>query len=103
MSESDKIRTERLLPVLYDYRTLSTIQRCFQRWGPLASLDEKDREAFGKLLMENTSKLFDVKERSESSREEKLEWFFSEIESMKVLKNECPWFESLIYPTEEQP
>jgi len=47
--------------MLYDYRMLSTMQRCFQRWRPLASLDEKDGYAFGKILMENTSKLFNVK------------------------------------------
>ena len=48
------------------------------------------------MLMENTSKLFDVKERSEKSRRARFEWFFSEFQSMKVMKTECPWFESLM-------
>jgi len=76
--EKEKKETERMLPTLYDYRTLSAMQRCFQRWRPLNSLDERDGDAFGKMLMENTSKLFDVKERSEKSRKEKLEWFVGE-------------------------
>ena len=96
ISENEKKETERLLPTLYDYRTLSQMQRCFQRWRPLALLDEKDGEAFGKMLMANTSKLFDVKERSEKSRREKLEWFFSDFQSMKELKRLHPRFESLM-------
>ena len=78
VSEMEKKETEWVFPTLYDYQTLSTMQRCFQRWRPLASLDERDGEAFGKMLMENTSKLFDVKERSEKSRREKFEWFVGE-------------------------
>ena len=96
VSEKDKKETERLLPYRYDYRTLSSMRRSFQRWHSLESLDEKGGDAMGKMLMENTSKLFDVKERSEKNRREKFEWFFSEFQSMKVLKTECPWFESLM-------
>ena len=32
VSEKEKRATERLLLTLYDYQTLSTMQRCFQRW-----------------------------------------------------------------------
>jgi len=69
VSETEKKEMERLLPTLYDYRTLSTMQRVFQRSRQLNSLDERDGEVIGKMLMENTSGLFDVKERSEKVSE----------------------------------
>ena len=86
ISEKEKKKTKRSLPTLYDYRTLSSMHRCFQLWRPLEVLDESDGDAFGKMLMENTSGLFDVKARSEIGWKEKLEWFFREFVSMKELK-----------------
>jgi len=59
-------------------------------------LDEKDGDAMGKMLMQDTSGLFNVKGRSEKSRREKFEWFFSDFPSMKALKDECLWFEPLM-------
>jgi len=50
----------------------------------------------GKLLMENTSGLFHVKDRSAKSRKERLEWFCADFHSMKTLKEEHCWFESLM-------
>jgi len=85
--EVEKKETERVLPTLYDYRTLSSMQRCFQRWRPLASLDEKDGEVFGKMLMANTSKLFDVKERSEKSRKAKSEWYVVQAERARPFEH----------------
>ena len=62
----------------------------------MGDLDGSDGTIMGKMLMEHTSKLLNVKERGEKSRSEKLERFFSEFQSMKALKKECMWFEPLM-------
>ena len=96
MTDREHKLTKKLLPSLYDFRTLATMQRCFQRWRPLSSLDRSDGTAMGTMLMENTSSLRNVKERSENGRREKLDWFFSEFQSMKLLVVEHPWFETMM-------
>ena len=50
----------------------------------------------GKMLMENTSGLQDVKERSKKGRREKLAWFFGEFQSMKSLRKKHPWVETMM-------
>ena len=80
----------------YDFRTLSTMQRCFQRWRPLELLDESDGMVMGKMLMENSSRLHNTHERSEKRRRETFKWFFSDFQSMKTLKKKSPWFEAMM-------
>ena len=50
----------------------------------------------GKTLMENSSRLHNTHERSKKGRREKLDWFFGEFGSMKLLKEEHPWVETMI-------
>ena len=96
MTEKDVQVTRKMVLNTYSYRTLSSIQRCFQRWRPLALLEKIDGRAMGKMLTENASSLHNTKERSERGRRVKLEWFFGEFRSMKLLKKEHPWFETMM-------
>ena len=96
VTEIEQKIAAKFLPHLYDFRTLSTMQRCFQLWLPLESLDERDGNVMGKMLTENTSKLRNVSERSEKARRKKLDWFFGEFKSMKSLRKEHPWFETML-------
>jgi len=50
----------------------------------------------GQMLMENTSGLSAVNERSEKSMRDKLAWFLKDFRSMKVLVEEHPWLETMI-------
>jgi len=95
-SLKDRKEASRLLTSMYDYRVLSTMQRCIQRWRPLGMLDEEDGTAMGKILMENTSRLFNTRERSKKARKARLELFFGDLESMKMLKVEHGWFETMM-------
>ena len=50
----------------------------------------------GKMLMENSSRLHNIHERSKKGRREKLDWFFGEFRSLKLLKEEHPWVETMM-------
>ena len=95
-SLKDRKEASRLLTSMYDYRVLSTMQRCIQRWRPLGMLNQEEGTAMGKMLMENTTGLFNTRERSKKARKAKLEWFFGEFESMKTLKVEHGWFATMM-------
>ena len=96
VNEKERVTIMKQLPDLYDFRTLSTMQRCFQKWRPLESLDRSDGMVMGKMLMENSSRLHNTHERSKKGRREKLDWFFGEFRSMKLLKKEHPWVETMM-------
>ena len=96
VNEKERVTIMKQLPDLYDFRTLSTMQRCFQKWRPLELLDKSDGVVMGKMLMENSSRLHNTHERSKKGRREKLDWFFDEFRSMKLLKEEYPWVETMM-------
>ena len=96
VNERERVATMKHLPELYDFRTLSTMQICFQKWRPLESLDRSDGMVMGKMLMEKSSRLHNTHERSKKGRREKLDWFFGEFRSMKLLKKEHPWVETMM-------
>ena len=60
----------------------------WQKWRPLDLLDKSDGMVMGKMLMENSSRLYNTQERSKKGKREKLDWFFDEFRSMKSLKEE---------------
>ena len=96
VNERERVTIMKQLPDLYDFRTLSTMQRCFQKWRTLESLDKSDGMVMGKMLMENSRRLHNTYERSKKGRREKLDWFFGEFRSMKLLKEELPWVETMM-------
>ena len=96
VNERERVTIMKQLPDLYDFRTLSTMQKCFQKWRPLELLDKSDGMVMGKMLMENSSRLHNTHERSKKGRREKLDWFFDEFRSMKSLKGEYPWVETMM-------
>ena len=96
VNEKERVTIMKQLPDLYDFRTLSTMQRCFQKWRPLELLDKSDGVVMGKMLMENSSRLRNTHERGKKGRREKLDWFFDEFRSMKLLKEEHSWVETMM-------
>jgi len=89
------IEIERDLPNLLDYRTLKTMLQSFCKWKPLNSLNANDGRRLGMLLSENVSGLVIARKRTEEAKRKKVEFFFTELASMKTLKGECIWFESM--------
>ena len=71
VSEIEKRQLRRMIPTLYDFRTLSKMQRTFQRWRPLSSLDEPDGVAMGKLFMERMISLRHRVKMGEKARRER--------------------------------
>ena len=96
VNEKERVTIMKQLPELYDFRTLSTMQRCFQKWRPLESLDKSDGMVMGKMLMENSSRMHNTHERSKKGRREKLDWFFGEFRSMESLKEDHLWVETML-------
>ena len=96
VNEKERVTIINQLPDSYDFRTLSTMQRCFQKWRPLELLDKSDGLVMGRMLMENSSRLYNTQERSKKGKREKLDWFFDEFRSMKSLKEDHPWVELMM-------
>ena len=96
ISEKHTKELQQRIPNLYDYRALEALQMKFQHWRPLNSLCESDGTAMGRMLMDNTSGLFNTKERSSKVSRARLKIFFSEFIAMKTLKGKQPWFETML-------
>ena len=96
MSLREQKDTARQLTSMYDFRVLSTMHMCFQRYLPLDVLNQQDGTVMGKILTTNSSGLRNARERRKKLLKSKLGKFFRQFESMKKLKAENKWFEAML-------
>ena len=84
------------LPANRDFRTLDRMQKKFQNWRKLDSLDETDGEVMGKMLMANCSGLLSKHRTNQKLKESRVQLFFEEFHAMRAMKVEQPFIEKLI-------